>query len=75
MTLSPPPLHATPADPDRFARETLRLLGPVPDNWVPDRAGIDHNITIVGDASKRSRKGRPPISGWTWKHESTHTES
>jgi len=38
----------TQADPDRFARETLRLLGPAPANWVPDRTGIDHNVVVVG---------------------------
>lgn len=31
------------ADPDVLARETLRLLGPDPQNRVPDRQGIDHN--------------------------------
>jgi FAD-dependent urate hydroxylase len=36
------------ADPDAPARNTLRLIGPDPQNWVPDRAGIDHNVTIVG---------------------------
>jgi FAD-dependent urate hydroxylase len=35
-------------DPDADARNTLRLIGPDPANWVPDRAGIDHNVTIVG---------------------------
>lgn len=33
---------------DANARAALRLLGPDPDNWVPDRAGIDHNVVIVG---------------------------
>ena len=37
-----------PHDPDANARTTLRLLGPDPANWVPDRPGIDHNVTIVG---------------------------
>ena len=37
-----------PVNPDREALKTLRLLGPAPDNWVPDRAGVDHNILIVG---------------------------
>ena len=37
-----------PADPDAVARSTLRLIGPDPQNWVPDRPGIDHNVTIVG---------------------------
>ena len=35
-------------DPDASARTTLRLIGPDPANWVPDRAHIDHNVTIVG---------------------------
>lgn len=40
-------------DPDSGAREALRLIGPDPANWVPDRAGpdgqiIDHNVVIVG---------------------------
>ncbi len=26
----------------------LRLIGPDPQNWVPDRAGIDHNVMVVG---------------------------
>jgi cation diffusion facilitator CzcD-associated flavoprotein CzcO len=33
---------------DHIARETLRLIGPDPQNWVPDRAGIDHNVVVVG---------------------------
>src|SRR5215469_16080312 len=35
-------------DPDAGAREALRLLGPDPANWVPDRPGVDHNVLIVG---------------------------
>ena len=35
-------------DPDADARNALRLIGPDPANWVPDRTGIDHNVTIVG---------------------------
>jgi cation diffusion facilitator CzcD-associated flavoprotein CzcO len=35
-------------DPDAGARSALRLLGPDPANWVPDRPGIDHNVVIVG---------------------------
>src|ERR1700733_1666872 len=35
-------------DPDSGAREALRLIGPDPANWVPDRPGIDHNVLIVG---------------------------
>ncbi len=38
----------TTTDPNFGAREALRLLGPYPDNWVPDRADVDHNVTIVG---------------------------
>ncbi len=36
------------SDPDSVARETLRLIGPDPQNWVPDRDGIDHNVTVIG---------------------------
>lgn len=35
-------------DPDAGARAALRLIGPDPANWVPDREGIDHNVMIVG---------------------------
>ena len=35
-------------DHDIGARETLRLIGPDPDNWVVAREGIDHNVLIVG---------------------------
>lgn len=35
-------------DPDSAARNALRLLGPDPVNWVPDRPGIDHNVVLVG---------------------------
>lgn len=35
-------------DPDIAAREALRLIGPHPVNWVPDREGVDHNVLIVG---------------------------
>lgn len=35
-------------DMDAGAKETLRLIGPAPGNWVPDRAGIDHNVVLVG---------------------------
>lgn len=35
-------------DPDFTARETLRLIGPAPDNWVPRQPGIDHNVAIIG---------------------------
>ncbi|MBR1217749.1 NAD(P)/FAD-dependent oxidoreductase [Bradyrhizobium sp. U87765 SZCCT0131] len=33
---------------DTAAHETLRLIGPDPDNWVPPRAGIDHNVAVIG---------------------------
>lgn len=36
------------ADPDVDARAALRLIGPDPANWVPDRPGIDYNVAIVG---------------------------
>lgn len=36
------------AHPDDDARRTLELLGPAPDNWVPERPGINHNVLIVG---------------------------
>src|SRR5713101_4903539 len=40
-------------DPDDVAREALRLIGPDPQDWVPERPGpdgrpIDHNVMIVG---------------------------
>jgi cation diffusion facilitator CzcD-associated flavoprotein CzcO len=35
-------------DLDVDARTALRLIGPDPGNWVPERPGIDHNVTIVG---------------------------
>jgi len=35
-------------DPDSGARNALRLIGPNPVNWVPDRSGIDHNVAIAG---------------------------
>ncbi len=35
-------------DPDAGAKEALRLIGPAPSNWVPDRPGIDHNVVLVG---------------------------
>jgi FAD-dependent urate hydroxylase len=38
----------TDPDPDAGARAALRLIGPDPANWVPDRPGIDHNVVIVG---------------------------
>jgi cation diffusion facilitator CzcD-associated flavoprotein CzcO len=36
------------SDPDFAAREALRLIGPDPRSWVPDRAGIDHNVAVIG---------------------------
>lgn len=33
---------------DFQARETLRLIGPDPLDWVPERPGIDHNVMVVG---------------------------
>jgi cation diffusion facilitator CzcD-associated flavoprotein CzcO len=44
---------AEAADPDALAREALRLIGPDPQNWVPERPGpngeaIDHNVVVVG---------------------------
>lgn len=36
------------SDPDLQAKEALRLIGPDPANWVPDRSGIDHNVVVVG---------------------------
>ena len=35
-------------DPDADARAALRLIGPDPANWVPDREGLDHNVAIIG---------------------------
>src|ERR1700741_2491726 len=43
-------------DPDADARSAMRLLGPDPANWVPDRAGIDHNVAIIGGG----QTGWPP---------------
>lgn len=44
----------TAPDPDHFARDTLRLLGPAPDNWVPAHPGIDHNVLVVGGGQNGS---------------------
>ncbi|WP_407175076.1 FAD-dependent oxidoreductase [Bradyrhizobium sp. STM 3562] len=41
-------------DPDASARETLRLIGPDPQNWVPDQDGIDHNVLVVGGGQSGS---------------------
>jgi cation diffusion facilitator CzcD-associated flavoprotein CzcO len=38
----------TASNPDQAAIEALRLIGPDPQNWVPDRPGIDHNVLVVG---------------------------
>jgi cation diffusion facilitator CzcD-associated flavoprotein CzcO len=35
-------------DVESSARTALRLIGPDPANWVPDRPGIDHNVVLVG---------------------------
>jgi FAD-dependent urate hydroxylase len=42
------------SDYDNVARETLRLIGPDPQNWVPDRDGVDHNALIVGGGQSGS---------------------
>jgi FAD-dependent urate hydroxylase len=44
----------TTSNSDFAAREALRLLGPDPENWVPDRPGIDHNVTIIGGSGSGS---------------------
>ncbi|MCW5313038.1 SidA/IucD/PvdA family monooxygenase [Nostoc sp. KVJ3] len=44
----------TTSNSDFTAREALRLLGPDPENWVPDRPGIDHNVTIIGGSGSGS---------------------
>ncbi|MEH2313240.1 MAG: hypothetical protein V7K35_17970 [Nostoc sp.] len=41
-------------DPDVGAREALRLIGPDPDNWIPDRPGVDQNVTVVGGSGSGS---------------------
>ncbi|MBV9384810.1 MAG: NAD(P)/FAD-dependent oxidoreductase [Chroococcidiopsidaceae cyanobacterium CP_BM_ER_R8_30] len=46
--------HDTQTDLDFGAREALRLLSPDPDNWVLDRPGIDHNVTLVGGSGTGS---------------------
>jgi cation diffusion facilitator CzcD-associated flavoprotein CzcO len=45
------------SDPDSVARETLRLIGPDPQNWVPDRDGVDHNVVVVGGGQSGSAFG------------------
>ncbi|MGF6980640.1 cation diffusion facilitator CzcD-associated flavoprotein CzcO [Paraburkholderia atlantica] len=42
------PFMTSSSTQDALARETLRLIGPDPENWVADRSGIDHNVLIVG---------------------------
>src|SRR6185436_8091312 len=37
-----------------LARETLRLIGPDPQNWVPDRDEVDHNVVVVGGGQSGS---------------------
>lgn len=39
------------------AAATLRLIGPTPPNWVPDRAGVDHNVAIIGGGQSGSALG------------------
>jgi len=41
-------------DPDNVAREALRLIGPDPENWVPERDEVDHNVFIVGGGQSGS---------------------
>lgn len=42
------------SDHDSAARETLRLIGSDPQNWVPDREGIDHNVAVIGGGQSGS---------------------
>jgi len=42
------------SDPDQPARDTLRLIGPDPQNWVPDSVGIDHNVAVIGGGQSGS---------------------
>ncbi|WFU78159.1 NAD(P)/FAD-dependent oxidoreductase [Bradyrhizobium sp. CIAT3101] len=42
------------SDVDATARETLRLIGADPQNWVPDRDGVDHNVAIIGGGQSGS---------------------
>ncbi|MFZ4285810.1 SidA/IucD/PvdA family monooxygenase [Variovorax sp. HJSM1_2] len=46
--------HTTAFSFDHLASETLRLLGPAPENWVPDIPGIDHNVAIIGGGQSGS---------------------
>ncbi len=38
----------TTQDHDALATAALRMIGPDPANWVPNRPGIDHNVAILG---------------------------
>ncbi|MET4262552.1 hypothetical protein ABIC09_007532 [Bradyrhizobium sp. S3.12.5] len=38
-------------DSDNAACETLRLIGADPQNWAPDRDGIDHTVPVGGGQS------------------------
>ena len=42
------------SDIDAAARETLRLIGPDPQNWVPDLGGVDHNVAVIGGGQSGS---------------------
>src|SRR5580765_2787340 len=47
------PDKTDPIHPDAGARDALRLIGPDPQDWVPERAApdgrpIDHNVVVVG---------------------------
>ena len=46
--MTEPTAFTSAFDPDAAARDTLRLLGAAPDDWVPVRAGVDHNVAIIG---------------------------
>src|SRR5690348_15692737 len=53
----PPDRMLLPTDPDADARNALRLIGPDPQNWVPDRPGIDHNVAGIGGGRSGSAFG------------------
>ena len=38
----------TQISPDQIAANALRLLGPLPPNWVPELPGVDHDVLVVG---------------------------
>lgn len=42
------------SDVDAAARETLRLIGADPQNWVTERSGVDHNVAIIGGGQSGS---------------------